>query len=61
MQRYIFFTEIVLLLKVYLTIMFEAMFYTYIKNLISKKNTYFCDEIEKRTEIMDKKVSSDWL
>lgn len=37
------------------------MFYTYIKNLISKKNTYFCDEIEKRTEIMDKKVSSDWL
>jgi len=41
--------------------MFEAMFYTYIKNLISKKNTYFCDEIEKRTEITDKKVSSDWL
>ena len=28
--------------------MFEAMFYTYIKNLISKKNTYFCDEIEKK-------------
>jgi len=35
MQRYIIFIEIVLLLKVYLTIIFEAMFYTYIKNHIS--------------------------